>query len=472
MGCGVLPVAALGRGLAVASAVLGLATAGGAERPPLGATRRRSTGSLVSGALVPWVGGSGDGLPVMIVWLGAGAAALAPGFSSMPTSRDAVPTACPTALPLWRRSPEAPIAGGGVAGDSGDMPAAISWGMLDGDTPRAIPVVALFSRRGGVPACDVTGTLAALGTPGVPGTATPVPGAALGDHVSAPGAAPCWSPVWSGGAGAGPRVTPVAGGAEPTMGPGWLWLGDASDTAGVAPVSHSIVVALSLASDAVPIPASLIGVLLTREDGWAAGPVPMPYTPREDVGAAAARGAPSGFALPPLVRDKDVATLGLAGGDPPAATSAVVAPGPAEGVWGSRDPTEYAKGPREGPPGPLGAALGDSLMLSPTELALVSGEAVPAVALVLGSLLMDTSSAPVLPRAGNDRVGTCSAAVTSIAIAGVPGASVVVWGWVTALAPGSPSPAVPGAVLRLKRSVSPAPGTAPAGSWGVRSGGI
>lgn len=166
-----------------------------------------------------------------------------------------------------------------------------------------------------------------------------------------------------------------------------------------------------------------------------------------------------------------MATLGLAGGDPPAATSAVVAPGPAEGVWGSRDPMERAEGPGVGPPGLSGAGWGDSLMLSPTGVALVSGEAVPAVALALDPLLTDTSSALVLPRAGNDMVGTCFAAVTSITTAGVPRASVVAWGWVTVLAPGSPSPAVLGAVLRLGGSVSPAPGTAPLGSRGERAGG-
>lgn len=161
-----------------------------------------------------------------------------------------------------------------------------------------------------------------------------------------------------------------------------------------------------------------------------------------------------------------MATLGLAGGDPPAAASAVVAPEPAEGVWASRNPMECTDGPGEGPPGSTGAVCGVSLMLSLTGAALVSGEVVPAVALALGSLLMDTSSAPVLPRAGNDVVGTCSAAVTSIAITGVPGASAVAWGWVTALAPGSPSPAVPGATLRLGGSVSPAPSMAPPGSRG------
>ena len=206
----------------------------------------------------------------------------------MPTSRDAVSTTRPVVLPSGRGSPEAPIAGSWLARDSGDMPAVVSWGMLDGDTPRAIPAVALPSRRGRTPARDAMETLAALGTPGVPGTAVPVPGAVLGDHISVPGAAPLWGPAWSGGAGAGPGVTPVPVSAEPAVGPGWLRLGDASGTAEVAPVSHSIVVALPLASGAVPIPASLIGVLLTREDGWAAGPVPTPYAPREDVGAAAA----------------------------------------------------------------------------------------------------------------------------------------------------------------------------------------
>lgn len=267
---------------------LGLAMASGAERPPLGARRGRSAGGLVSGPSVPWAGGSGDGPTAMITWLGAGPAALARGFFFMSISRDAVPTTCSAVLPSGWRSPEAPIAGSGVARDSGDMPAAISWGMLDGDTPRSIPAVALPSRRGVMPACGATGTLAALGIPKVPGIAMPMPGAALGDHVSAPGGVPRWGPAWNGGDGAGPEVTSVPGDAEPAVGLGWLWLGDASGTAGVAPVSHSIVMALPLASDAVPIPASLIGVLLTREDGWGAAPIPMPYVLREDVGAAAA----------------------------------------------------------------------------------------------------------------------------------------------------------------------------------------
>lgn len=304
-----------------------------------------------------------------------------------------------------------------------------------------------------MPARDATGMLAALGTPGVPGTALPVTGAVLGELIS----------TSSGGAGTTPGVTPAPGAAEPAVGPGWLRLGDAWGTGGMDLMSHSTVGALPLASDAVPVPASLIGVLLMREDGWAAGPVPMPYAPRDNVGAAAARGAPSGFAPPVPVRDRNMAMLGLAGGDSPA----VVAPGPAEGVWGSRD----IKGPRDGPPGPSGAAWEDSLMLSPTGVALIPRDTVPAVGLVLGSRLMDTSSAPVLPRAGNDGVGTCFAAVTSIAIAGVPGASAVAWGWVTALGPGSPSPAVPGAALWLGRCVPPAPGTAPLGTRGKRAGG-
>lgn len=65
-------------------------------------------------------------------------------------------------------------------------------------------------------------------------------------------------------------------------------------------------------------------------------------------------------------------------------------------------------------------------MLSPTRVALVSREDVPLVA--LGSLLRDASSVPVLPRAANDGVGTCSAVVMSITIAGVPGATAVAWG--------------------------------------------
>jgi len=110
-------------------------------------------------------------------------------------------------------------------------------------------------------------------------------------------------------------------------------------------------------------------------------------------------------------------------------------------------------------------------MLSPTGVAVVSREAVPAVALVLGLLLMGTSPVLVLPRAGNSAVGTCSAAVRSVAAAGVPGASAAAWGWVTVLVPGSPSPAVSGAVLRRGASVSAVPGSAPPGTWGERAGG-
>lgn len=110
--------------------------------------------------------------------------------------------------------------------------------------------------------------------------------------------------------------------------------------------------------------------------------------------------------------------LGLVGGDLPAAASAVVVPEPAEGVWRSRDPGK-------GSPGLLGAAWWDSPTLSLTGVALVSRAALAAVALALSSLLMDASSVSALPRAANDVVGTCSAAVTSITIAGVSGASVV-----------------------------------------------
>lgn len=186
VGWGVLPVVVLGKGLAVATAGLGLAMAGRAERPPLGARRGRSAGGLVSGASVPWAGGSDDGPAVTTAWLGAGPTALAPGFSSVATFRDVIPTALPAVLRSGWGSPEAPIADGGVARDSGDMPAAISWGMLDGDTPRAIPAVALPSRRGGVPACNAMGMLASLCSPGMPGTVVPTAGAGLGDHVAAP----------------------------------------------------------------------------------------------------------------------------------------------------------------------------------------------------------------------------------------------------------------------------------------------
>lgn len=99
----------------------------------------------------------------------------------------------------------------------------------------------------------------------------------------------------------------------------------------------------------------------------------------------------------------------------------------------------------EGPSGPLGDVWGDSLMLSPTGMTLVSREAVTAVA--PGFLVMDTRSVSVIPRAVNDVVGMCSAVVASIAIAHVPGAGARAWVWVTVLAPGSPSPVVPGPTL-------------------------
>lgn len=133
-------------------------------------------------------GGSGDGLAVTIRWLGAGPAALAPGFSSVLTSRNPIPVACPVVLPLGWGSPEGPIAGSGAAGDSGDVTAAISWGMLVEDTSRAIPTLALPSRRGETSACDAMGTVTALGPPGVSDRALLVPGAVLGDGISVPGA--------------------------------------------------------------------------------------------------------------------------------------------------------------------------------------------------------------------------------------------------------------------------------------------
>lgn len=84
---------------------------------------------------------------------------------------------------------------------------------------------------------------------------------------------------------------------------------------------------------------------------------------------------------------------------------------------------ERRRGLGEGPSGSLRAAWGDRLMLSPPGMSLVSGMAVPAVALVLASFLMDTSSALVLPRGG-----ICSPATTSITAASVPGAPMVAWG--------------------------------------------
>lgn len=167
-------------------------------------------------------GGSGDGLAVTITWLGAGPAALAPGFSSVLTSRNPVPIARPVVLPSGWRSPEAPIACSGAARDSGDMTAAISWGMLDGDTSRAIPTLALPSRRGGMSACDAMGTVTALGLPGVSDTAVPVPGAALGDGISVPAASTVLSPAQSTGVCADLGVTPAPGVVEPAVGPGWL----------------------------------------------------------------------------------------------------------------------------------------------------------------------------------------------------------------------------------------------------------
>lgn len=127
---------------------------------------------------------------------------------------------------------------------------------------------------------------------------------------------------------------------------------------------------------------------------------------------------------------------------------------------------ELGEGLGEGPSGSLRAAWGDRLMLSPPGASLVSGMAVPAVALVLASSLMDTSSAVVLPRGG-----MCSPATTSIAVTSVPAACVVAWGWVTELSVGSPCPALPGTALWLGGSVSPVPSTASSGSWGKRAGG-
>lgn len=108
-------------------------------------------------------------------------------------------------------------------------------------------------------------------------------------------------------------------------------LGVTSGTGRVTSVSPGIVVALPLASDADPIPASLIGVLLTKEDGWVAGTVPVPNVVVGGGGAAAAaRGALSGFAALVPVRDKGMAMLGVAGGDPLACASAVVVSWPVE----------------------------------------------------------------------------------------------------------------------------------------------
>lgn len=283
----------LGWGLAMAGDGLGSGVDDGAERLCRGARRSRSTRELVLRPSVPWVGGSGDDPAVTITRLEAGpdalvprtAAALAPGSSSVLTSGNTVPSTCPTVLPIGWGSPEAPITGSGVGTDSEDIPAAVFRGTLDGDTCGAIPAVGLPSRRGGTSPRNATEAVVALGTPGVPGTAMPMPGAVLSDHVPVPGAAPRWGPAPSGEAGVGPGVTPVPRDAEPAVGPGWLRLGDASGAAGVTLFSHSIVVALPPAVDAVPIPSSLTGVLLMMET---AGLVLMPYLLREDVGAGAA----------------------------------------------------------------------------------------------------------------------------------------------------------------------------------------
>lgn len=69
---------ALGTGLAVVSAGLESDVADGAERLPLEARRGKSSRDPVLSASVPWVGGCGDGLAVMIVRLGAGSTALVP----------------------------------------------------------------------------------------------------------------------------------------------------------------------------------------------------------------------------------------------------------------------------------------------------------------------------------------------------------------------------------------------------------
>lgn len=104
-------------------------------------------------------------------------------------------------------------------------------------------------------------------------------------------------------------------------------------------------------------------------------------------------------------------------------------------------------------------------------MAMVFREVVPAVALVLGSLLTDTSSALVFPRAGKDVVWTCSAVLVSIAIADMPGCGAAAWEWVTALAPCSPSPEGPEALVWLEGIIFPVLSTAEAGSWSEWAGG-
>lgn len=152
----------------------------------------------------------------------------------------------------------------------------------------------------------------------------------MGDGISVPGASTIWGPAQSTGVSADLGVMPVPGVVEPAVGPGRLWLGCASGTGRAASVSPGIVVALPLASDTDPNPASLLGVLVTKEDGWVAGTVPMPNAAMEGGGAAAARGALSGVAPVVPVRDKGMAMPGEAEGDLPAAASAVVVPRPVE----------------------------------------------------------------------------------------------------------------------------------------------
>lgn len=276
---------------------------------------------------LPGVGGSGDGPVVTIPWLGA-------------VPDGPVPTARPVVLPSGR-AVGAPRAGSRVVGDIGDVPDATSGGLLDGDTPSAIPAVALLSC--GMPARGTPGVLSVLGTPGAAGVALELP-------------------------------------------------------------SHAMVVVSPLAGDAVPSSAALIGVLLTR----AAGGVPVPYSWRE------------GVAFAPSTRDRDVAMLGLAGGDLSPSTCAA-------GILGTG---EESSGERP-PPGSdtAGAVLGTC----PVSLGVVSVCRAAA------------ASSSAFPGAGNGTVGTCSVAVTSSAMAGGPGAGVVARGRVAGLDPSSPAPAVPGA---------------------------
>lgn len=316
---------------------LGAAEADGAEKLPQEGRRGKLVAGSVLGTSLPGVGGSGDGPVVTMPWLGA-----VPD-GSVPTARLAV-------LPSGR-AVGAPSAGSRVNGDSGDVPDATSGGLLDGDTPSAVPAVALLSC--GMPARGTPGVLSVLGTPEAAGVALELP-------------------------------------------------------------SHAMVAVSLLVGDAVPSSAALIGVLLMR----AAGRVPVPYSWRE------------GVIFAPSTRDRDVATLGLAGGDLSPSTCAA-------GILGTGE-----ESPGERPP-PGGDTAGAVLGTCPVSLGVASVCRAAAA----------TSSA--FPGAGNGTVGTCSVLVTSSAMAGGPRAGVVARGRVAGLDPSSPAPVgVPGSAASLTPAVA------------------